>query len=117
MSNSAWKDLERHIAREYWRRVYGEEGLSEMAGPVEGIRPGATGRATPDVLVGGMAVEAKLRAGIASSLIQMMSQAEANAPEGLFPTVVLHKKGQQHKRNLVIMREEHFLKILRGEKT
>lgn len=91
MANSAWKAVERKIARR-----------------LAGRRVGCTGAATADVLTEHFSVEVKTRRRLPALLRKGMAQAMANAASLTVPLLVLHEVGRKHDDDLVIMRLEDF---------
>lgn len=92
--SKAWKAFELWFARQ-----------------IGGERAGAVGREGPDVLHPYLAPECKERKRPIKTLDGYMTQAINNAPIGKIPLVVLHTLGEQHERDLVIMRVKDWLQI------
>lgn len=73
-----------------------------------GARVGLTGKATADVVAGQVAVECKERKDLPGWLVDAVEQAEHNAGAGMIPVVVLHRLGDRHDNDLVVMRLGDF---------
>ena len=75
MADATWKQNERRVAKK-----------------LGGRRIGNTGKPTPDVITGWLAVEVKHRGRLPVWLKDALAQAKRNAGEGRLPLVVLHEK-------------------------
>lgn len=73
-----------------------------------GVRVGLTGKATSDVVAGQVSVECKERKELPGWLVDAVAQAEHNAGAGMIPVVVLHRLGDRHDRDLVVLRLGDF---------
>ena len=96
MPDAPWKAAERAIAAR-----------------LGGSRVGPTGRDSPDVLAGELAVEVKTRQMMPRWLLAALEQATANA-RGRVPVVVLHQERSPHSRDLVLLSLSAFEQIVGG---
>jgi len=95
--------------RRSWKRC--ESRIAEIVG---GRRIPVTGRKGADVLTDRLAVEVKARKSLPAYLLAWIEQAEAGAPDGRLPIVVLHQAGRPHTDDLVMLRLSDFVEWLGG---
>lgn len=102
MTDKAWKRTERRVAAFFGgRRV-----------PITGrIRGDA-----PDVAHEWLAIECKERRELPDWLLEAMRQAEASARDGQLPIAVLHERGSELSRSLVVVRAGDFREWFGNEK-
>lgn len=93
MTDKLWKATERHIAK-----LLGGERI-----PVN-----STSGVECDISTPLLSVEVKERKTLPESLKSWMKQAEVNCEPNKIATVVLHEKGKEHSKDLVIMRLKDF---------
>lgn len=95
MPDETWKQAEREIAKRFG---------TERTGPL--------GEMCPDAISEAYAIEVKHRNRLPHWLLEAMDQAERNGgiwvPECL-PIVVLHQKGQEYDKCLVVVRLDAFI--------
>jgi hypothetical protein len=94
MAMSLWKATERAFGKLFYAK-----------------RVGPSGKETPDLINGWLAVEVKEREVLAGYLKDWMAQAERNAQNmgnGRLPILALHEKGNNYRDDLVIMRAGEF---------
>ncbi len=84
--DKTWKASERAIARR-----------------LGGRRVGNSGRDTEDVSHAWLSIEVKTRRSLPAWLLGAMAQARRNSPPTRLPMVVLHKVGQRHDGDLVVV--------------
>lgn len=92
MGDKLFKQVERAIARYFGGK----------RNPVHGSGPKA------DVSTPTLSIEVKERASLPNWLIKAIVQSEANCEEGKLPIVVLHRKYDDHDKDLVIIRAKDF---------
>ena len=88
-----WKDTERSIAKY----------LGGIRVPVN-----STSGVKCDVSTPILSIEVKERVKIPTFLSKVMLQAEANCEKGKIPAAVLHQKGSEHSKDLIILRLADF---------
>ena len=93
MPNKTWKQVERAIAHRIGGQRMSKAGLGE---------------AVPDVENDWLSIEVKTRRTFPAWLEGSLEQAERNATAGKLPTVRLHKIGQRHGRDLIVLRASDF---------
>ena len=98
MADATWKANERAIARR-----------------LGGQRVGNRGTNTEDVAHPRLSVEMKTRKSLPAWLLGAMAQAQANAPPGRVPCVVLHEVGARHASDLVMLRLREFTECILGK--
>lgn len=99
MTDATWKAAERAIARR-----------------LGGQRVGNRGTNTEDVTHPRLSVEVKSRKSLPAWLLGAMAQAQANAPPGRVPCVVLHEVGARHASDLVMLALGDFEQWLGSER-
>jgi len=87
----AWKEHEQRIARQ-----------------IDGVRSGATGRATIDVSNDWLAVECKSWKGSVKRVEGALEQAERASTAEQLPVAIIHTLGRHSKNDLVILRWGDF---------
>lgn len=105
MANQNWKNVERVIARR----------LGGQRVPITGRARGSA----PDIAHPWLSIEVKSRRKLPLWLLDAISQAEAAAGEGQLPICIIHKVGQRHVDDIVILKlcyfETIFCKVNNGK--
>ncbi|GIV60277.1 MAG: hypothetical protein KatS3mg043_1366 [Rhodothermaceae bacterium] len=94
MPEKPWKRTERRVA----------ERLGGKRVPVTGRSRGDA----PDVAHAWLSIEIKHRQRLPAWIEDAMRQAEAAARDGQLPVAVLHERGRNHDRDLVVLRLADF---------